>query len=111
MLCLYITSKNTFHVAVSQSALLEHPTWSSLPRGLPVEPSLIDLPSQPPYKVSVMLKNEPERDVVVPSKCVLAELSAIQTVLSPQPCGRYEFERSTCVFGRYNCFLENFGGT
>uniref|UniRef100_A0AAR2JKB7 Gypsy retrotransposon integrase-like protein 1 n=1 Tax=Pygocentrus nattereri TaxID=42514 RepID=A0AAR2JKB7_PYGNA len=65
-------------------AILEHPTWSSLPGGLLVQPCLIDVPSQPPYKVSVMLKNESERDIVIPPKCILAELSVIQTVLSQQ---------------------------
>ncbi|KAL7831449.1 hypothetical protein SRHO_G00309520 [Serrasalmus rhombeus] len=65
-------------------AILEHPTWSSLPGGLLVQPCLIDVPSQPPYKVSVMLKNESARDIVLPPKCILAELSVIQTVLSPQ---------------------------
>lgn len=59
------------------SAILEYPSASSLPGGLLVKPCLVNLPSRQPCKLPVIISNESERDVTLPAKSVIAELSAI----------------------------------
>lgn len=47
-------------------AVLEHPSSSPLPGGLLVKTCLVDLPAKRPYKVPVVVVNEPECDIVIP---------------------------------------------
>lgn len=69
-----------FHT--EKSAILEYPSSSSLPGGLLVKPCVIDLPCKQPHKLPVVNSNESDHDVILPAKTVIAELSAIQTILS-----------------------------
>lgn len=45
---------------------------------------LIDLPTNAPYKVPVVLTNETDHDVSISQKCVIGEVSAFQRVISQQ---------------------------
>uniref|UniRef100_A0A3B1JYN6 Gypsy retrotransposon integrase-like protein 1 n=1 Tax=Astyanax mexicanus TaxID=7994 RepID=A0A3B1JYN6_ASTMX len=72
-------------------AVLEHPTCSTLPGGLLVKPCLMSIPSRSYQKVPVMLKNESGHDIVMPQKCIIAELNAVQALL-PQPSRSAESE-------------------
>lgn len=65
-----------------RSALLEYPSVSSLPGGLLVQTCLVDLPNNQSCKLPVVVSNESEHDITIPAKSVIAELCAIQTVLS-----------------------------
>ena len=65
-------------------ALLEQPTTSSLPGGVFVDCCLITLPTHGPYKVPVLLRNETDHDIILPTNCVIAELIAPGSVL-PNP--------------------------
>ena len=67
-----------------KSAVLEHPSSSSLPCGLLVKTCLVDLPTKQPYKVPVVLTNESEHDVIVPQRCIIGEINAFQGVLSKE---------------------------
>lgn len=57
-----------------QWALLEQPATSSLPGGVFVDCCLITLPKHGSYKVPVLLRNETNHDIILPSNCVIAEL-------------------------------------
>ncbi|KAK7921783.1 hypothetical protein WMY93_008685 [Mugilogobius chulae] len=65
----------------SQSVLLHHPD-SALPGGLCVSSCLITLPAHSPYKVPVIVTNESEQDVYIPSLSVIAELETYHCILS-----------------------------
>lgn len=67
-----------------RSVLLEHPSFSTLPGGVLVKPSLISLPERAPYLIPVVLTNETEHDVTIPQKCVIGEIHTFQRVLSHQ---------------------------
>lgn len=69
-----------FHT--ERSVIVEYPSLSFLPGGLLVKPCLIDLPSRQLGKLPVVVSNESEHDITIPAKTVIAELSAIQTILS-----------------------------
>lgn len=71
-----MASVKDFHT--ERSAIMEYPSSSSLPGGLLVKPCLIDLPGRLPVVVS----NESEHDIIIPAKSVIAELSAMQVILS-----------------------------
>lgn len=47
---------------------------SSLPGGVFVDCCLITVPKHTPYKVPVLLRNETNHDITLPSNCVIAEL-------------------------------------
>lgn len=65
-------------------ALLEQPTISALPGGIFTDSCLITLPTQSPYKIPVVLRNETSHDVVLPTNCVIAEFSVPQEIIEPQ---------------------------
>lgn len=69
-----VASVKEFHT--ERSAIMEYPSSSSLPGGLLVKPCLVDLPGRLPVVVS----NESEHNIIIPAKCVIAELSAIQAI-------------------------------
>lgn len=73
-------SVKTFHT--ERSVIMEYPSSSSLPGGLLVKTCLLDLPNRQPCGLPVVISNESEHDITIPAKSVIAELSAIQTVLS-----------------------------
>lgn len=69
-----------FHT--EKSAILEYPSSSSLPGRLLVKPCVIDLPCKQPHKLPVVNSNESDHDIILLAKTAIAELSAIQTILS-----------------------------
>lgn len=70
-----------FHT--EKSTLMEYPLSSSLPGcWLLVKPCLVNLPCKQQGKLQVVICNESDHDVIIPAKSVIAELSAIQTILS-----------------------------
>lgn len=75
-----VASMKGFHT--EKSAIMEYPSSTSLPGGLLVKPCLVDLPCKRSGKLPVVVCNESDHDVIIPAKSVIAELSAIQTVLS-----------------------------
>uniref|UniRef100_A0A8C6PSX4 Gypsy retrotransposon integrase-like protein 1 n=3 Tax=Nothobranchius TaxID=28779 RepID=A0A8C6PSX4_NOTFU len=67
-------------------ALIEQPTNGSLPGGIIVDCCLISLPSHGPYKVPVVLRNETNHDITLPTNCVIAELVKADRVMPyPEP--------------------------
>lgn len=56
-------------------AVLEQPLESALPGGVFVDNCLITLPTNSPFKVPVSLRNETDHDILIPSNCILADLS------------------------------------
>ncbi|KAG1946284.1 interleukin-1 receptor accessory protein-like 1-A [Pimephales promelas] len=71
-----VASVKEFHT--ERSAIIGYPSSSSLPGGLLVQPCLVELPGRLP----VVVLNESEHDIIIPAKSVIAELSAIQAILS-----------------------------
>lgn len=61
--------------------VIEQPSLPSLPGGLLVTASLVDIPQQRPYKLPVVISNESDNDIVIPAKCAIAEISAYQSIL------------------------------
>lgn len=55
---------------------------------------LISFPTQSPYKVPVVLRNETKHDIVLPLNCVIAELSVPQEITDTSP--REQEETDSC---------------
>lgn len=63
-------------------AVMEPPSCSPFPGGLLVASCLLNLPQHPSQKVPVVLKNETKHDIIIPSKSVIADIHALQKVMS-----------------------------
>ncbi len=63
-------------------AVMEPPSYSPFPGGLLVASCLFNLPQHPSRKVPVVLKNETEHDIIIPGKSVIADIHALQKVMS-----------------------------
>lgn len=63
-------------------AVMEPPSYSPFPGGLLVASCLLNLPQHPSHKVPVVLKNETEHDIIIPGKSVIADIHALQKVMS-----------------------------
>lgn len=61
--------------------IIEQPSESSLPSGLLVSASLVSLPRKQPCHLPVVLKNETDRDIIIPPKTILADVNAVVQVL------------------------------
>ena len=61
--------------------LLEQPSRSTLPGGVFVDCCLISLPEQGSDKLPVLLRNETELDIILPTNCVITELTVADTVI------------------------------
>lgn len=75
-----------------KAVIIQHPTSFSLPGGLMVKSTLVDLPALHPCHLPVVLTNESDHDVILPARAMIAELSAVQSILhkeqsvrSPEP--------------------------
>lgn len=62
--------------------LVEHPTVSSLPGGVVVKCCLLTLPPERSACLPVVLTNEADHDVIIPQRCIIAEINAMEFVLS-----------------------------
>lgn len=78
-----VSSTNRFQD--EKSVLIEHPNLPSLPGGLFVKASLVDLPFRRPYKIPVIISNESDHDIAIPPKCTIAQMHTYQAILSKQP--------------------------
>lgn len=67
-----------------KAVLVQHPSSFSLPGGLMVKACLVDFPQGHPCRLPVLITNESDHDVTIPSKASVAEISAIQSVLSKE---------------------------
>lgn len=67
-----------------KEVLIQHPTSFSLPGGLMVKSSLVDLPPVQPVHLPVVIANESDHDVMIPTRVAIAELSAIETILQKE---------------------------
>uniref|UniRef100_A0A3B1ISM8 Gypsy retrotransposon integrase-like protein 1 n=1 Tax=Astyanax mexicanus TaxID=7994 RepID=A0A3B1ISM8_ASTMX len=67
--------------------VLQQPT-TSLPGGLIVTSSLHNLPNKLQTKLPVLLKNESDHDIILTPKRVIAELHAVQQILTSAPSTR-----------------------
>lgn len=64
--------------------LVEQPSVSSLPGGIFIDSCVITLPKDSPYKIPVVVRNETDRDICLPVRCVVAELSAVKDIIPTQ---------------------------
>lgn len=62
--------------------VIEPPSSSSLPGGVMVTNCLINLPDSPSQRLPVVLRNESKHDITIPAKSVIAEIHALQEVIS-----------------------------
>lgn len=62
--------------------VIEPPSSSFLPGGVLVTSCLFSLPDNLSQKLLVVLHNESEHDIIIPAKSVIAEIHALQEVLS-----------------------------
>ncbi len=69
---------------VDKCVVVEHPSNSSLPGGVFVKRCLLTLPKTLPYHLPVVLTNETEHDIAIPSRCTVAELHVVESLLPPQ---------------------------
>lgn len=65
-------------------AILEHPS-SSMPGGLIVKACLVTIESQQHSHLPVVITNTTDHDIMIPPRCVVAELNAVQSVLPKEP--------------------------
>lgn len=68
-------------VNTEKYALVEQPSRSTLPGGVFVDCCLISLPEHGSNKLPVILRNETEHDIILPTNCVIAELVVADTVI------------------------------
>lgn len=61
--------------------LLEQPSISTLPGGVFVDCCLISLPEHGSNKLPVILRNETEHDIILPTNCVIADLTVAEVVV------------------------------
>lgn len=80
-------------------AVLEQPLESALPGGVFVDNCLITLPTNSPFKVPVSLRNETDHDILLPSNCILAELSMSYRLIQ-NPCSKEEKLTSADCFSQ-----------
>nr|XP_020453624.1 uncharacterized protein LOC109958967 [Monopterus albus] len=64
-----------------REALIEQPLATTLPGGLLVMSSLVSLPKKRFSQLPVVIKNETDREIVIPPNTVLAEANAVEHVL------------------------------
>lgn len=62
--------------------VIEPPSLLSLPGGVMVTNCLISLPDGPSRRLPVVLRNESKHDVTIPARSVIAEIHALQEVIS-----------------------------
>lgn len=62
--------------------VMEPPSSSSLPGGVIVTSCLLTLPDGPAHKLPVVLRNESKHDITIPAKSVIAEVHALQAIIS-----------------------------
>ncbi|XP_065144555.2 retrovirus-related Pol polyprotein from transposon 412 [Paramisgurnus dabryanus] len=60
--------------------VVEHPTFSSLPGGLIVKTCIATLGEFNPCYLPVVISNPTAHDITIPSRCIVAELKAVQSV-------------------------------
>lgn len=78
-------------------ALLEPPTSSSLPGGIFIDSRFITVPSYAPRKIPVVLRNETNHDIILPTNCVIAELSVPQDILPIQNIPNSQLQSASCL--------------
>lgn len=69
-------------VPTDKWVVVEHPSISSLPGGVVVKNCLLTLPSKQSSHLPVFLTNETDHDITIPQRCVIAEIHALESVLS-----------------------------
>lgn len=70
---------------INEQWLLEQPTVSFLQGGIFTDSCLITLPTRIPYKIPIVLRNEKKSHyVVLPTNCVIVELSVPEEVIWTQ---------------------------
>lgn len=77
-------------------ALLEQPSESVLPGGVFVDNCLITLPRRSPFKVPVSLRNETDHDILLPSNCILAELSIPHKLVQSSSMREVKLAAASC---------------
>ena len=91
---------NIDNVNNEDCVLLEQPTMSSLPGGIFVECCLLYVPRDSPYKVPVVVKNETDRDICLPVRCVIGELCAVKEFIPTQKtasCSSHQHSTSQII--------------
>ena len=68
-------------VCSEEWALLEEPSISNLHGGIFIDRCLITMPTQAPYKVPVILTNESDHDIILPTNCVVAEVTVAHEIV------------------------------
>ncbi|ROL51100.1 hypothetical protein DPX16_14631 [Anabarilius grahami] len=76
---------NVNGLSTKECVLLEPPSNSFLPRGVLFSRGVVQVPSFPTQKLTVQLRNESYRDVVLQPNAVVAEVHAIESII-PQEC-------------------------
>lgn len=70
---------------MNMKALLEPPTSFSLPAGVLFPSGVVQVPTFPSQKLTVQLRNDSNRDVVLQPNGVAAEVRAIESII-PWEC-------------------------
>lgn len=65
-------------------AVMEQPTSSTLPGGIFVDCCLFTLPTHSSHSIPIWVRNETERDITLPTNCILADLHVADQILNPQ---------------------------
>ncbi|RXN35846.1 Retrovirus-related Pol polyprotein from transposon 412 [Labeo rohita] len=68
---------------VDKWVVVEHPTVSSLPGGVVVKCCLLTLSPEQSGCLPVVLTNEADHDVIIPRRCVIGEIHAMESVRLP----------------------------
>lgn len=68
--------------ALDRWIVIEPPSLSPLPGGILATSCLLTLPDDPRRKIPVVLRKESRHDIIIPAKSVIAEIHALQEVVS-----------------------------
>uniref|UniRef100_A0A3B1IZ75 ribonuclease H n=1 Tax=Astyanax mexicanus TaxID=7994 RepID=A0A3B1IZ75_ASTMX len=97
--CVLEASTRVFSRANDKWVLMEPSSTSVLPGGLLVTSCLLALPENPYSKLPVVLKNETDHDILLPSNVVVAELHSLRQVFQTNPAAIKTPNESVSCYG------------
>ncbi|KAL0153919.1 hypothetical protein M9458_050768 [Cirrhinus mrigala] len=74
--------------------VVEHPSFSSLPGGLIVKTCVVTLGETKPCRLPVVISNPTVHDITIPARCIVAELKAVQSVISNKRSNKVDVTES-----------------
>lgn len=74
--CMYVSTVNT-----EKYGLFKKPSTTTLPGDVFVDCCLISLPEHGSKKLPVLLRNETEQNIILPTNCIIVDLAVVDSLL------------------------------